>query len=60
MHRLANAVFTSSFLSLASLTAATPGLAEVVVSIDKSSQRMSVSVDGAPRHSWAVSTGTGG
>ena len=57
MHRLANAVITLSFVSLASLTAATPGVAEVVVSIDKSSQRMSVSVDGAPRHSWAVGGG---
>lgn len=60
MHRLANAVVAGTFMAFAPLTAATPGLAEVVVSIDKSSQRMSVSVDGAPRHSWAVSTGTGG
>jgi hypothetical protein len=60
MHRLANAIVAGSFVTLASVMAATPGLAEVVVSIDKSSQRMSVSVDGAPRHSWAVSTGTGG
>jgi lipoprotein-anchoring transpeptidase ErfK/SrfK len=60
MHRLASAVVTASIVSLASLTAATPGLAEVVVTIDKSSQRMSVFVNGVPRHSWAVSTGTGG
>ena len=60
MHRLASAVVTASIVSLASLTAATPALAEVVVTIDKSSQRMSVSVNGAPRHSWAISTGTGG
>ena len=38
----------------------TPARAGVVVQIDKSSQRMAVSVDGAPRHSWAVSTGRGG
>ena len=31
--------------------------AEVVVHIDRSSQRMSVSVDGVPRYSWPVSTG---
>ena len=31
--------------------------AELVVHIDKSSQRMSVSVDGAHRYTWAVSTG---
>ena len=34
--------------------------ADVVVHIDKSSQRMSVSVDGARRYSWPVSTGRGG
>jgi lipoprotein-anchoring transpeptidase ErfK/SrfK len=31
-----------------------------VVQIDKSSQRMAVSVDGAARYSWPVSTGRGG
>src|SRR5213080_336325 len=31
--------------------------ASVLVSIDKSTQRMSVSVDGVPRYHWAVSTG---
>src|ERR1700709_2499953 len=28
--------------------------------IDKSSQRMAVSVDGTPRYNWPVSTGAGG
>ncbi len=37
-----------------------PAWADVVVQIDKSSQRMSVSVDGAPRYNWPVSTGGGG
>ena len=37
-----------------------PALAGVVVQIDKSSQRMAVSVDGASRYSWPVSTGRGG
>ena len=37
-----------------------PARAEVVVQIDKSSQRMTVSVDGAMRYSWPVSTGRGG
>jgi lipoprotein-anchoring transpeptidase ErfK/SrfK len=31
--------------------------ADLVVTIDKSSQRMSVAVDGVHRYSWAVSTG---
>ena len=34
--------------------------ASVLVSIDKSTQRMSVSVDGVPRYHWAVSTGRAG
>ena len=38
----------------------TPARAGVVVQIDKSSQRMAVSVDGASRYSWPVSTGRGG
>jgi lipoprotein-anchoring transpeptidase ErfK/SrfK len=37
-----------------------PAFADVVVHIDKSSQRMAVSVDGAARYSWPVSTGRGG
>ncbi len=37
-----------------------PASAEVVITIDKSSQRMTVSVDGADRHVWPVSTGRAG
>ena len=37
-----------------------PAHAGVVVRIDKSSQRMAVSVDGAMRYSWPVSTGRRG
>ncbi len=40
--------------------ALTPARAEVVVQIDKSSQRMAVRVDGAMRYSWPVSTGRDG
>ena len=57
MHRIA--VFAAvSLLALAS--SVNRAVAALVVSIDKSSQRMTVLVDGAPRHSWLVSTGTGG
>jgi hypothetical protein len=38
----------------------TPARADVVVQIDKSSQRMAVSVDGAMRYNWPVSTGRDG
>ena len=48
------AAFVMSVLAMA------PARADVMVHIDKSSQRMSVSVDGAPRYSWPVSTGRSG
>ncbi|MDP1882066.1 MAG: L,D-transpeptidase, partial [Bradyrhizobium sp.] len=38
----------------------TPARAGVLVQIDKSSQRMAVSVDGTMRYSWPVSTGRRG
>ena len=46
-------------LLLSSLSAL-PASADVVVEIDKASQRMSVSVNGQPRHTWPVSTGRSG
>jgi hypothetical protein len=41
-------------------TAAQPALAEVLISVNKSTQQMSVSVDGVPRYRFAVSTGRAG
>ena len=41
-------------------TGAIPAFAEVLISIDKSTQRMSVSVDGVPQFEFAVSTGRAG
>jgi lipoprotein-anchoring transpeptidase ErfK/SrfK len=52
--RLALAAAIVSFFLVA------PAHARVVVQIDKSSQRMFVSVDGAPRYVWPVSTGRRG
>jgi hypothetical protein len=51
-------VSTASLLAaaLAALCAA-PARASVVISIDKSAQQMTVSVDGATRYVWPVSTG---
>src|ERR1051326_9250732 len=37
-----------------------PAAAKVVVTIDKPTQHMSVSVDGAPRYNFVVSTGRAG
>jgi lipoprotein-anchoring transpeptidase ErfK/SrfK len=34
-----------------------PATADVVVMVNKATQRMSVSVDGEPRYTWVVSTG---
>ena len=57
--RLIFAALVSLVVMLSGL-ALTPALAEVVVQIDKSSQRMAVSVDGSMRYNWPVSTGRGG
>jgi lipoprotein-anchoring transpeptidase ErfK/SrfK len=45
---------------IAAELAVAPARADVVVHIDKSSQRMAVSVDGAMRYNWPVSTGRDG
>ena len=50
---LAAAIFMSAL-------AVSPARAGVVVQIDKSSQRMAVSIDGASRYNWPVSTGRSG
>jgi hypothetical protein len=47
-------------LFLLTFTTALPGFANVLISVDKSTQQMSVSVDGAPRYRFAVSTGRAG
>lgn len=48
-----------SLLLLTSASAA-PAFADVLVTIDKSTQRMTVAVDGRDRYSWPVSTGVDG
>ena len=40
--------------------ALSPASAEIVIRVDKSTQRMAVIVDGDHRYTWAVSTGIGG
>src|SRR4029079_7522605 len=37
-----------------------PAAAHILIEIDKSAQRMTVSQDGAQLHAWPVSTGDGG
>jgi lipoprotein-anchoring transpeptidase ErfK/SrfK len=42
------------------LAATAPAAAEVLITVDKSSQQMTVAVDGAERYAWPVSTGLAG
>ena len=43
---------------LGGIVLSTPAVAEVSIVVDKTTQRMTVSVDGQQRYSWPVSTGT--
>jgi lipoprotein-anchoring transpeptidase ErfK/SrfK len=47
-------------LGVAAVSTAGSAAADVVVTVDKSTQRMSVSVDGQPLYDWVVSTGVYG
>jgi hypothetical protein len=53
MSKIFVCVATAAFLMISALHSE----ARIVVNVDKSSQRMSVSVDGATRYVWEVSTG---
>src|SRR6476661_6361336 len=54
-------IWLAGALSLSILTiVASPASAHVLISVDKSAQQMSVSVDGVPRYRFAVSTGRAG
>jgi hypothetical protein len=50
----------TSALALAAFVDSRPARADILINIDKSAQRMTVSVDGAPRYTWPVSTGKAG
>jgi hypothetical protein len=52
--------FIAAAVGGAALAAASAANAALLITIDKSTQRMSVSRDGAPLHSWPVSTGKPG
>jgi lipoprotein-anchoring transpeptidase ErfK/SrfK len=54
------AAAAAAAFGLSLLASTGPASADVLISIDKSRQRMAVLVDGRIRHSWAVSTGLGG
>jgi len=56
----AASVLASLFTAALTLPVASPAGANILVTIDKSAQQMSVAVDGAQRYVWAVSTGRPG
>jgi hypothetical protein len=49
-----------AFFLFSPTTAASPAFANVVISVNKNTQQMSVSVDGVPRYRFTVSTGRAG
>lgn len=60
VRRLGSALSTAIALLGAALLFAAPAQARLDITIDKSAQRMSVSIDGAPMFDWPVSTGVSG
>jgi hypothetical protein len=54
------AFIASAALAAAPIMFAAPVRADILISIDKNTQSMSVTVDGAPRYMWPVSTGRPG
>jgi hypothetical protein len=56
----APSVLASLFIAALTLPFAFPAGANILVTIDKSAQQMSVAVDGAQRYVWPVSTGRPG
>ena len=52
--------FVLAAAGLIARTPATPAHADILVTVSKASQSMSVVVDGRERYRWPVSTGTGG
>jgi hypothetical protein len=58
--RSATILSASLFAAALALPCASSARANILITIDKSAQHMSVVVDGAPKFSWAVSTGRPG
>jgi lipoprotein-anchoring transpeptidase ErfK/SrfK len=50
----------AGLLALLAPAASDGALADVRITVSKATQRMTVMVDGKPRHNWAVSTGLNG
>lgn len=52
--------FAAAAIAVLVMAGADRARADILVQVDKASQRMSVFVDGEHRYTWAVSTGVGG
>jgi lipoprotein-anchoring transpeptidase ErfK/SrfK len=48
--------FVIAIATVAALCVCAPAEASIVVTVDKSAQRLSVAIDGSPRYQWPVST----
>ena len=53
--RIRFGALAAATIFLAAFTASAS--ADILINVDKSTQRMTVSVDGVPRYVWPVSTG---
>jgi lipoprotein-anchoring transpeptidase ErfK/SrfK len=60
MRAIAYGAAIATSIALVALATPRPASADLLVRIDKSSQRMSVVVDGTRRYTWKVSTGRAG
>ena len=58
--RIGNLAILVTALGVATATVTRPAAADVVVTVSKATQQMSVSVDGQPLYNWTVSTGLHG
>jgi len=58
--RPASVVSASLLAAILAWPLATAAQADIAITIDKSTQQMSVAVDGSPRYTWPVSTGRPG
>ncbi len=58
--RPAKIVWVSLLTLAAAASLATTANANILITVDKSAQQMSVEVDGVPRYTWPVSTGRAG
>ncbi len=60
MRRFASAALLAVSCAFLSFATAERAAADVLINVNKSTQRLTVTVDGTPRYAWAISSGLGG